>query len=91
MCDTGGNLISFRIAQPLPDLTGRSLTAQIGGQESVCYVNATNPSLMTCALPSGMTFPTPIVVSVDGTVASEFTYDGLGCTEITTPVATTTP
>jgi hypothetical protein len=91
MCDTGGNLISFRITLPPPDLTGRTLTAQIGGQESACYVNATNPSLMTCALPSEMTFPAPIVVSVDGTVASEFTYDGLGCAEITTPVATTTP
>ncbi|HET8671266.1 MAG TPA: hypothetical protein VFM05_11740, partial [Candidatus Saccharimonadales bacterium] len=91
MCDTGGNLISFRITQPPPDLTGKTLTAQIGGQESVCYVNATNPSLMTCTIPPGMTFPAPVAVSVDGTVASEFTYSGLGCTEITTPVATTTP
>jgi hypothetical protein len=91
MCDTGGDLISFRIAQPPPDLTGKTLTAQIGGQESACYQNATNPSLMTCTLPPGITFPTPVVVSVDGAVASEFTYDGLGCAEITTPVATTTP
>lgn len=91
MCDTGGNIISFRIIQPPPDLTGKIITAQIGGQDSACYVNETNPSLMTCALPPGMVFPAPIVVSVDGTVASEFTYNGLGCTEITTPVATTTP
>lgn len=91
MCDTGGNLISFRITQPPPDLTGKTLTAQIGGQESACYVNATNPSLMTCTLPPGMVFPAPVVVSVDGVVASEFTYSGLGCAEITTPVATTTP
>jgi hypothetical protein len=91
MCDTGGDLISFRIAQPPPDLTGKTLRAQIGGVENACYVNATNPSVMTCALPAGMTFPAPIVVSVDGMVASEFTYDGLGCAEITTPAATTTP
>jgi hypothetical protein len=91
MCDTGGNLISFRITQPPPDLSGKLLTAQIGGQESACYVNATNPSLMTCTFPSGMTFPAPIVVRVDGAVASEFTYDGQGCAELTTPVATTTP
>lgn len=91
MCDTGGNLISFRIAQPPPDLTGKTLTAQIGGQASACYVNATNPSLMTCTLPPGMVFPAQVVLSVDGTVASEFTYDGLGCAEITTPIATTTP
>lgn len=91
MCDTGGNLISFRISQPPPDLTGKTLTAQIGGQESACYVNATNPSLMTCTLPPGVVFPAPVIVSVGGTVESEFTYDGLGCAEITTPVATTTP
>lgn len=91
MCDTGGNLISFRITQPPPDLTGKTLTAQIGGQESACYVNATNPSLMTCTLPPGMIFPAPVIVSVDGEVASEFTYSGLGCAEITTPIATTTP
>ncbi|MGZ9234634.1 MAG: hypothetical protein ACXW4E_03845 [Anaerolineales bacterium] len=91
MCDTGGDLISFRIIQPPPDLTGKSLTAQIAEQESSCYVNATNPSIMTCTLPPGVTFPAPIVVSVDGKVASEFTYSGLGCAEITTPIATTTP
>jgi hypothetical protein len=56
MCDTGGNLISFRITQPPPDLTGKTLTAQIAGQESTCYVNATNPSLMTCTLPPGTVF-----------------------------------
>jgi hypothetical protein len=91
MCDTGGNLISFRLTQPPPDLTGKSLTAQIGGQGSACYINATNPSLMTCTLPLGMVFPAQVTVSVDGTVASEFTYDGRGCAEITTPIATTTP
>jgi len=91
MCDTGGNLISFRLTQPPPDLTGKILTAQIGGQASACYINATNPSLMTCTLPPGMVFPAQVIVSVDGTVASEFTYDGKGCTEITTPIATTTP
>lgn len=91
MCDTGGNLIGFRITQPPPDLTGKILTAQIGGQENACYVNATNPSLMTCTLPPGMVFPAPAVVSIDGAVASEFTYSGLGCAEITTPIATTTP
>lgn len=91
MCDTGGNLISFRINQPPPDLSGKKLTAQIGEQESSCYVNATNPSLMTCTLPPDVTFPAEVVVSVDGTVAGEFIYDGLGCARITTPVATTTP
>jgi hypothetical protein len=91
MCDTGGNLISFRITQPPPDLTGKELTALISDQLSICYVNATNPSVMTCALPPGIVFPAPIIVNVDGEMASSFTYDGLGCADITTPVATTTP
>lgn len=91
MCDTGVNLISFRIAQPPPDLTGKTLTAQIAEQESSCFVNPTNPSLMTCTIPAGVTFPAHVVVSVDGAVANDFVYDGLGCTQISTPVATTTP
>jgi hypothetical protein len=91
MCDTGGNLINFRIVDAPPDVTGKTITAQIADQESACYVNATNPSLLTCALPVGATFPAQIVVRVDGVVVNEFTYDGLGCAQITTPVATTTP
>jgi hypothetical protein len=46
---------------------------------------------LTCTLPPDMTFPASIVVSVDGAVVNDFVYDGLGCAEITTPVATTTP
>lgn len=91
MCDTGGGLISFRIMQPPPDLTGQTVTAQIAGQENACYVNQTNPSLMTCTLPAGVTFPARIVVSVDGAVVNDFTFDGIGCGDLTTPVPTTTP
>jgi len=91
MCDTGVNLISFRIVQPAPDLTGKALTAQIAEQESTCYINQTNPSLMTCTIPTGIIFPARVVVSVDGAVVNDFVYDGLGCAEITTPIATTTP
>jgi hypothetical protein len=91
MCDTGVNLISFRIVQPPPDLTGKTLTVQIAEQESACYVNQTNPSLMTCTIPVGVTFPARVVVSLDGVVMNDFTYDGLWCAEITTPVPATTP
>ena len=92
MCDTGSNLISFRIATPAPDLTGKTLTVVIAGQESSsCTVNATNTSLLTCALPPSVTFPAQVVVSLDGAVVNDFTYEGIGCTQITTPVTTTTP
>jgi hypothetical protein len=91
MCDTGAALISFRLIEPPPDLTGKTLTAQIDEQESICAINPTNPSLMTCTLPTNMTFPARVVVSLDGLVVNDFTFDGIGCAELTTPIPTTTP
>jgi hypothetical protein len=91
MCDVGANLINFRIVQPAPDLTGKTITAQINDTESMCAVNPTNPSLLTCTIPTGVTFPARVVVSLDGAVVNDFVYDGTGCAEITTPVVTTTP
>ena len=91
MCDTGINLISFRIIEPPPDLTGKTLTVQIADQDNSCSINPTNPSLMTCTLPTGVTFPAQVVASVDGIVVNDFVYDGLGCAQITTPMPTTTP
>ena len=91
MCDTGGNLISFRMSDPVPDLTGKTLTVEIAGQESVCTVNPVNTSLMTCTMPPDTVFPASVVVNLDGAVVNEFTFNGIGCDEITTPVATTTP
>ena len=91
MCDTGSNLISFRIVTPAPDLTGKTLTVVIADQESSCAVNPTNPSLMTCTIPPSVTFPAQVVVSLDGAVVNDFIHDGIGCTQITTPAATTTP
>jgi hypothetical protein len=91
MCDTGAALISFRMIEPPPDLTGKTLTAQIGEQEGDCYINPTNTSLITCTLPAGVTFPARVVVRLDGPAVNDFTFDGLGCAELTTPVPTTTP
>lgn len=91
MCDTGSNLISFRIVTPAPDLTGKTLTVVIADQESSCAVNPTNTSLMTCTIPPSVTFPAQVVVSLDGTVVNDFTHDGIGCIQITTPLAATTP
>lgn len=92
MCDTGSNLISFRIVTPAPDLTGKTVTVVIADQESSsCTVNATNTSLLTCTIPPSVTFPAQVVVSLDGAVVNDFIHEGIGCTQITTPVVTTTP
>lgn len=91
MCDLGANLINFRMVSPSPDLTGKTLTARIADMESACYVNPTNPSLLTCTIPVGVTFPARIAVSVDGALVNDFTYSGLGCEILTTAIPTTTP
>ena len=92
MCDTGSNLISFRLVVPPPDLTGKTLTVVIADQESSgCTVNPTNTSLLTCTIPPAVTFPAQVVVSLDGAVVNDFIHHGIGCTQITTPLATTTP
>src|SRR5215216_266121 len=91
MCDTGAALISFRIVDTPPDLIGKTLTTQIDAQESTCYNNPTNPSLMTCTIPADVTFPARVIVSLDGLVVNDFTFDGIGCIQITTPLPTTTP
>jgi hypothetical protein len=85
MCDLGGKLINFRLVQPTPDLTGKTLEVQIAEQESNCYVNPTNPSLLTCSLPNNISFPAHVVVSLDGAVVNDFLYSGIGCAILTTP------
>ena len=88
MCDLGTNLINLRIVEPAPDLTDKTLTVQISELESICAVNPTNPSLLTCTIPAGITFPTRVVVSLDGAVVNDFTYSGLGCTILNPPTST---
>jgi hypothetical protein len=85
MCDLGGKLINFRMLSPVPDLTGKTLEVQIASQESTCYVNATNPSLLTCSIPNDISFPAHVVVTLDGALVNDFVYNGLGCAVLTTP------
>lgn len=85
MCDLGGKLINFRIVQPAPDITGKTLEVQIAEQESNCYVNPTNPNLLTCSIPNDISFPAHVVVSLDGAVVNDFLYSGVGCAILTTP------
>ena len=85
MCDLGGKLINFRIMQPAPDITGKTLEVQIAEQDSSCYVNPTNPGLLTCSIPNDISFPAHVVVSLDGAVVNDFLYSGVGCAILTTP------
>ena len=85
MCDLGGKLINFRLLAPADELTAESLEVQIADQKSTCYVNPTNPSLLTCTLPNDISFPAQVVVSLDGAIVNDFLYSGVGCSILTTP------
>ena len=91
MCDVGVNLISFRMNEPVRDLVVEGLEVKIGDQSTSCSVNPTNPSLLTCAIPASVTFPARVLVHVNGAVANDFVYDGVGCAKIATAFPTTTP
>jgi len=94
MCNQSLGLISFRMVQPAPDLTGKVVKVQISDQEAgSCEVNPVNTSLLTCNLPSLITFPARVVASLDGAVVNDFTYDGIGCILVDTPIPnpTSTP
>jgi hypothetical protein len=87
MCDLGGKLINFRIVEPAPEFTEESLKVQIAEQDSTCYLNQTNSSLLTCLLPNEISFPVHVVVSLDGAVVNDFLYSGVGCAIVTTPTS----
>ena len=91
MCDTSVNLISFRIVGLAPDVAGKTLAVQIADIETTCAMNPTNPTLLTCTIPPLVTFPASVVVRLDGAVVNDFTFDGIGCDELSTPMPTTTP
>ncbi len=85
MCDLGGKLINFRLVTPVPDFTEESLEVRIADQESTCYVNPTNPILLTCTIPNDISFPAQVVVSLEGVIMNDFLYSGAGCAILTTP------
>jgi hypothetical protein len=91
MCDVGVHLINFRMVEANPDLEGQDLEVQIAGQRTTCSINPVNTSLLTCTIPAGVTFPSRVVVRLNGSVVNDFTYSGLGCAEIATAFPTTTP
>ena len=93
MCDQTVDLISFRIAETAPDLTDKTLAIQISDQETTCSINPVNTSLLTCDLPGSTTFPARVLVTLDGAVVNDFSYDGVGCIIVDTaiPNSTQTP
>ena len=90
MCDQIVDLISFRMAETAPDLTDKDLAVQISDQETTCEVNPVNTSLLTCDLPATIIFPARVLVTLDGAVANDFNYDGIGCILVDTAIPNNT-
>lgn len=91
MCDQTVDLISFRMDETAPDLAGKTLTVQISDQETTCSVNPVNTSLLTCDLPSPLTFPARVLVNLEGAIVNDFMYDGIGCIIVDTAIPNNTP
>ena len=91
MCDQTVDLISFRMVETAPDLTETDLTVQISDQETTCEVNPVNTSLLTCDLPVTIIFPARVLVTLDGAVVNDFSYDGIGCILVDTAIPNNTP
>lgn len=85
MCDLGGKLINFRLLAPIPELKLENLAVQIADHASTCYVNPTNPALLTCTISNVISFPAHVVVRVGNAVVNDFEYSGMGCAILTTP------
>jgi hypothetical protein len=91
MCDVAADLVNFRMIEPVPELEGKDLEAEIADLPSNCFVNQVNTSLLTCTLPPAVTFPARVLISLDGATVNDFMYDGQGCAKIATAFPTTTP
>ena len=91
MCDMAGRLINFRMIEPVPDLSVRTLELQMAERPSSCFVNPTNTSLLTCTIPADVAFPARVLVRLDSAVVNDFIYDGLGCAKLATPLSGSPP
>lgn len=78
-CDIGLRFINFPLANPLPDLTGKSVSVFLNGSKVNCRVAGSNNQLLACTLPQGTVFPVIVSVTVDGLEVNNFSFDGAIC------------
>lgn len=85
LCDTVNRPVNLRLvagadtALISSELTNGNLMVSIGGTDisSTCAINPSNTTLLTCTYPAGISsFPSPGVVTYNGTQIDSFNFDG---------------
>ncbi len=79
-CDTGLGFINFPLADPLPDLTDKNLEVIINGYKVNCTIAGSRNQLLSCSLPTDMTFPLRVGTTVDSVQVDSFSFSGATCT-----------
>ena len=69
----------MRMVDSPPDLTGKNFVIRINNTEVDCVIPGNNPSLYSCVLPNGMSFPATILATVDDAEVNNFNYSGSNC------------
>lgn len=78
-CDAETHIINLRFVDGF-NAENFNHQLNMGGVPMTCSFNQTNPTLLTCAYPATVLFPTSIKVeSSDGSVVNEFEFNGSNC------------
>lgn len=79
-CDTGLGFINFPLADPQPDLSGKSVSVFLNGNKVNCRLAGSQSQLLGCSLPPGTTFPVIVSASIDDVEVNNFPFNGAICT-----------
>jgi hypothetical protein len=79
-CDTGLGFINFPLADPQPDLSGKSVSVFLNGNKVNCRLAGSQSQLLGCSLPTGTTFPVIVSASIDDVEVNNFPFNGAICT-----------
>ena len=83
-CNLTDRYINFPIDPNAADISGLDFEVTIGGVPSTCNVPSSNTNILSCTFSQGQTFPAQVIVSVDGFITNDFTFDGGIC--VTNPI-----
>lgn len=79
LCDVKNGVINLRIVDGYDMSQVSTLETTIGGHPASCMVNPGNASIYTCNPSPAVIFPAQIVLSGDGSILNDFSFDGSGC------------
>ncbi len=84
-CSLKDGFINFKLVDDDPSFKGSDVYLTINETQVNCTLAGNNNSLLSCALPPGVTFPAQIHAAIGDASTDDFTYDGGGCITQTGP------